>query len=116
MKSVALSLAVVVALGLAVGIIFADRAPTPYPTPQKPASLDGTISKATDDKGAFEVTPKDEKNARKFTTNDKTAIIIDGKEAKVVDLKEGMTVKVTYCGFSTVIKAEATSPAKTGTG
>lgn len=117
MKNIALMLASVAVLGLAVGTILADVAPDPYPRPQKSQSMYGTIAKAADEKGSLEVMPKDEKNgktARKFTTNEKTAVTVDGKEAKVADLKEGMTVKITYFNFSLASKIEASNPTAKG--
>ncbi|MBI5725474.1 MAG: hypothetical protein HZA50_16070 [Planctomycetes bacterium] len=67
MKNIALILAASAALGLAAGMILADVAPNPYPTPQKPQSLYGTVATAADDKGAFEVTPKDEKEGKRVS-------------------------------------------------
>ncbi|MBI5726187.1 MAG: hypothetical protein HZA50_19675 [Planctomycetes bacterium] len=46
----------------------------------------------------------------KFTTNAKTCVTIDGKEAKAADLKEGMAVKVTYFNYSLASKVEANNP------
>ncbi|MBI5724248.1 MAG: hypothetical protein HZA50_09850 [Planctomycetes bacterium] len=97
MKNVALMLAVVAVLGLVVGTVMAQQRNAPGGVNQ-PTTLEGKVAKAVDDKGVLVVTPKQgrEGETRKFVTNDKTAVTIDEKEAKVADLKEGMAVTVTY--------------------
>ncbi|MBI5724247.1 MAG: hypothetical protein HZA50_09845 [Planctomycetes bacterium] len=95
MKNVALMLAVVAALGLVVGTIKAQQRNAPGSTDQ-PTTLEGKITKVANDRGVLQVTQKDAKESRRIGTTDKTAVTIDGKEAKVADLKEGMAVTVTY--------------------
>ncbi|MBI5724543.1 MAG: hypothetical protein HZA50_11330 [Planctomycetes bacterium] len=100
MKNVALMLAVVAALGLVVGAFAAAGA-------DKPTTLEGKVTKAVNDKCVLEVTAKDAKEATKVETSDKTVVTIDGKEAKVADLKEGMAVVVTPDkGLATKIEAK----------
>lgn len=58
---------------------------------QPPAAV-GTIAKVAD--GVLEVKPKKGGDNIKIKVDDKTSVKIDGKEAKLADLKEGYTVVV----------------------
>jgi hypothetical protein len=72
---------------------------------QAPASLTGTVVKVD---GA-NVTVKAAEKEVVVVTDDKTAVTVDGKEAKVADLKAGMTVEITPA-TGTAAKIVATSP------
>jgi len=69
----------------------------------------GTVVKVEDGK----ITAKLGDKEKTFTTDDKTAVTVDGKEAKLADVKEGMTVKITPEG-DLAKKIEATSAEKKG--
>jgi biopolymer transport protein ExbD len=69
------------------------------------ATLDGTIKKVDGDK--LTVTDKDKKDTT-VTVNKDAKITLDGKEAKVTDLKEGQTVTVTHeDGKASAVAAKA---------
>ncbi|MBI5723686.1 MAG: hypothetical protein HZA50_07000 [Planctomycetes bacterium] len=123
MKNVALMLAVVAVLGLVVGtVVVAQDAPkTDPPKADQPKPLVGKVAKAADDKGVLEVTPfKRVKEGEKVenvkvATDDKTVVTLDGKEAKLADLKEGLFVKVTPAeGTATKIEATTEAPKRPG--
>jgi biopolymer transport protein ExbD len=59
------------------------------------ATLDGTIKKVDGEKSTLVVTGKDNKDVTVTVIKD-AKITLDGKAAKLADLKEGMTVKVTH--------------------
>jgi biopolymer transport protein ExbD len=71
-----------VVLGLMVGFMFA-------------ATLDGTLKKVDGNKKTLVVSGKDKKDVT-VTVNKDAKITLDGKTAKLADLKEGQTVKVTH--------------------
>lgn len=113
MKNVALMLAVAAVLGLVVGTIIAEGDAPKKEEHARP--LVGKITKAADDKGVIEVTPRakegEEAKAVQVATDDKTAVTIDQKEAKVADLKEGMFVFVVPAeGTATKISAMTKMP------
>jgi biopolymer transport protein ExbD len=59
------------------------------------ATLEGTIKKVDGDKSTLVVTDKDKKDVTVTVIKD-AKITLDGKEAKLADLKEGQSVKVTH--------------------
>ncbi|HXG09666.1 MAG TPA: hypothetical protein VNK04_07745 [Gemmataceae bacterium] len=59
------------------------------------ATLEGTIKKVDSNKSTVVVTGKDKKDVT-VTVNKDAKITLDGKKAKLADLKEGQTVKVTH--------------------
>jgi hypothetical protein len=74
------------------------------PTPTNPATLCGTVVKVD---GA-NVVVKAGGNEVTVVTDDKTVVTLDGKEAKVADLKADMHVVVTPAeGTATEIKAKS---------
>ena len=98
MKSVAMMFLVGAVLGLVmVQATVAEQATA--------ATLSGTVVKVEDGK----VTVKAYDKEVVVATDDKTAVTVDGKEAKVADLKAGMAVVVTPAE-GTAAKIEATTP------
>ena len=59
------------------------------------ATLEGTVKKVDADKSTVVVTDKDKKDVT-VTVNKDAKITLDGKKAKLADLKEGQAVKVTH--------------------
>jgi hypothetical protein len=59
------------------------------------ATLEGTIKKVDGDKGTLVVTDKDKKEVT-VTVNKDAKVTLDGKAAKLSDLKEGQTAKITH--------------------
>jgi hypothetical protein len=76
------SVASLVVLMLVAGFVFA-------------ATLEGTVKKVDADKSTVVVTGKDKKDVT-VTVNKDAKITPNGKKAKLADLKEGQTVKVTH--------------------
>jgi len=103
MKKVAIVLLMGVAL-MGLGILNATAQEQ-----EEVKTLKGTVVKV-DEQGV--VTVKVEDKEVTVTTDDKTAVTIDSKEAKVADLKADMTVVVTPAE-GTATKIEATSPVTT---
>ena len=96
MKKIMLATMLMAAMGLAAS---AAVAATGGEGEKKSVILHGKIVKAADDKGVLVILPKDktdvDKDGVKVATSDKTVVVIDGKEARLADLKEGARVKVT---------------------
>jgi len=57
--------------------------------------------------GKLVMTDKDGKNEHTHAITDKTAITLNGKTAKLADLKKGDTIKVTMTGDAMVTMVEA---------
>ena len=104
-KMVAVMLAGVMVLGL-VSIVTAADAPVHKSLHGKIASVAGVnVTVTVKERGS-----KDTKDVV-VVTDDKTVVKVDGKDAKVADLKEGLWVKVTPAeGTATEIKASTTEP------
>lgn len=88
-------------------------------TEKKPVVLFGKIIKAVDDQGVIIILPKGKtdplKDGVKISTNDKTVVVIDGKQAKPADLNEGNQVKVTVVnGIADRIEKIKAEPPKAG--
>ena len=109
MKNVAMLLAVVGVVGLLAGVaLSADN-----------NTISGTVSKVDGKVLKLKDTVKDKEVVYTVNTDDKTTVTLDGKDAKLADLKEGMTAVVTWAegsikvGASPVAgKIEAKSAAK----
>ena len=106
MSRMSIVLVAVLAVAFVASVVYAEaEAP-------KAATLEGKVLKAADDKGVVQVLPAgktDEKDAVAVTTNDKTVVTLDGKEAKVADLKVGLAVVVTHVE-KVASKIEAKTP------
>jgi len=98
MRYAALLVVLGVAVGLLAGQVFGVEA-------AKPATLAGTVVKVEEAK----VTVKAGEKEVVVVTDAKTAVTVDGKEAKVADLKAGQAVVVTPAE-GTATKIEATTP------
>ncbi len=59
------------------------------------ATLEGTIKKVDSDKNTIVVKAKGDKEVT-VTVNKDAKVTLDGKDAKLTDLKEGQTVKITH--------------------
>lgn len=71
------------------------------------ATLEGTIKKVEGDKSTIVVTDSNKKDVT-VTVNKDAKITLDGKPAKLTDLKEGQTVKVTHeSAKASVVEAKA---------
>ena len=104
-KMVAVMLAGVMVLGL-VSIVTAAEGGAHKGLHGKIAKVDGVnVTVTVKERGS-----KDTKDIV-VVTDDKTVVTLEGKAAKVADLKEGMYVRVTPAeGTATEIKATATKP------
>ena len=95
------SVAVALALGVAFSATpFLSAAHTGQAHSQqvqaKKRTIKGTVSSVDGETLVVSVTNKQgEKRDRKIKTDDKTKVTLDGKEAKLSDLKEGQQVKIT---------------------
>ncbi|MBI5723684.1 MAG: hypothetical protein HZA50_06990 [Planctomycetes bacterium] len=96
MRKIVLAPMLMAALGLAAAAAVAGSGDAGE---KKPVMLYGKIVKAADEKGVLVILPKDKtdvnKDGVKVATDDKTVVMIDGKEARPANLKEGDRVKVT---------------------
>ena len=93
MKKLAMLLAVVAVVGVASSMAMAD---------DKTLAALGTISKVDGDKVTMKVTGQSSETGKAtevettYLTDTKTVVTLDGKAAKVSDLKEKMTATITY--------------------
>lgn len=109
MSRMSIVLVAVLAVAFVASVVYAEAEAIEAP---KAATLEGKVLKAADDKGVVQVLPAgktDEKDAVAVTTNDKTVVTLDGKEAKVADLKVGLAVVVTHVE-KVASKIEAKTP------
>ncbi|MBI3466646.1 MAG: hypothetical protein HY000_26835 [Planctomycetes bacterium] len=74
------------------------------------ATLEGTIKKVDANNSTVVVTGKDNKDAT-ITVNKDAKVTLDGKAAKLSDLKEGQSAKVTHDN-NKATAVDATSAAK----
>ena len=118
MKLVRNVVVLVVVLGLA-GFVSAADATKKKDKPKAAPAVTGVVqsvdgAKVTVKTPAKKGAPADEVVVE---TNDKTVVTIDGKEAKVADLKKGMQVKITpKTGAAEKIVAATPKPKKEGKG
>jgi hypothetical protein len=103
-------LAVTAVVGLVFGVAFSGDSESKPAT--KPATLVGKVVKVDGEKV---VVRPDQKDAKEVTvaTDAKTKVTIDGKEAKVAELKVNMTATVTPAE-GVAEKIEAKAPAAGG--
>lgn len=99
MKRTMMLLGIVAVVGLVAGTVLSQEA--------APAPLKGTVVKVDAPKVVVKVGDKEVT----VTTDDKTAVVVDGKEAKLADLKAGMPVAVTPAE-GTAAKIAATTVVK----
>jgi hypothetical protein len=97
--------ALMVVLGVAVGLLAGQVFGVAAEAPAKLPTLAGIVVKVEEAK----VTVKAGEQEVVVVTDAKTAVTVDGKEAKVADLKAGQTVVVTSVE-GTATKIEATTP------
>jgi hypothetical protein len=79
----------------------------------KKATLKGSVVKVDGTNLLIKAGKKGEEKDVTVATDDKTVIMVDGKEAKLADLKEGQKVTISpETGTATKIEAKAAKPAK----
>jgi hypothetical protein len=100
-KIVVLMLAACLVTGLTV--MAADEKPADSPLKGKVVKVDGTNVVVSTEVGG-------EKKEVTVATDDKTVVTVDGKDAKLADLKADMDVTITPA-TGTATKIEATTPA-----
>jgi hypothetical protein len=120
MKNV-LMLLVVATLLVSVSIVMADVKPTAPTTSPTTQSATGKITKIADGKVTLTNDGKDGKSVDiVYLTTDKTEVTVDGKAAKLADLKTGMMATITFTvdkDVRTATKiAVVTKPSATGKG